>query len=232
MEDRRILERQEHDLRGQVKLIGEEFLEGFRAVEQIGRPGVTVFGSARVPRDSTLYVQARELGHRLAEAGFAVITGGGPGLMEAANRGAQEAGGMSVGFNIELPHEQRGNPYLDLEVTFRHFYARKTMLVKAAEGLALCPGGFGTLDELFESLTLIQTGKIMHFPVVMIGHAHWRGLIDWWADRLLAEGMISPDDVELAVVTDDTAVAVETILACFERRCAHVPAAPEKAAAE
>jgi uncharacterized protein (TIGR00730 family) len=232
LEDRRILERQEHDLRGQVELIAEEFLEGFKAVEEIGRPGVTVFGSARVARDSVLYEQARELGRRLAEAGFAVITGGGPGLMEAANRGAREAGGMSVGFNIELPHEQRGNPYLDVEMTFRHFYARKTMLVKAAEGLVLCPGGFGTLDELFEALVLIQTGKIVHFPVVMLGHDHWRGLIDWWADRLLAEGMIAPEDVELAVVTDDPAAAVETIAACYERRCAHVPAAPEKAAAE
>ena len=232
MEDRRILERQEHDLRGQVELIGEEFLEGFKAVEQIGRPGVTVFGSARVPRDSALYEQARELGRQLAEAGFAVITGGGPGLMEAANQGARDAGGMSVGFNIELPHEQNPNPYVDLGVTFRHFYARKTMLVKAAEGLVLCPGGFGTLDELFESLVLIQTGKIFHFPVVMLGHDHWRGLIGWWGERLLAEGMIAPDDIELAVVTDDIAEAVETILACYERRCAHVPAEPEKAAAE
>jgi uncharacterized protein (TIGR00730 family) len=232
LEDRRILERQEHDLRGQVELIAEEFLEGFKAVEEIGRPGVTVFGSARVARDSVLYEQARELGRRLAEAGFAVITGGGPGLMEAANRGAREGGGMSVGFNIELPHEQRGNPYLDVEMTFRHFYARKTMLVKAAEGLVLCPGGFGTLDELFEALVLIQTGKIVHFPVVMLGHDHWRGLIDWWADRLLAEGMIAPEDVELAVVTDDPAAAVETIAACYERRCAHIPSRPEKAAAE
>ena len=232
MEDRRILERQEHDLRGQVELIAEEFLDGFKAVEEIGRPGVTVFGSARVARDSVLYEQAHELGRRLAEAGFAVITGGGPGLMEAANRGAREAGGMSVGFNIELPHEQRGNPYLDVEMTFRHFYARKTMLVKAAEGLVLCPGGFGTLDELFEALVLIQTGKIVHFPVVMLGHDHWRGLIDWWADRLLAEGMIAPEDVELAVVTDDPAAAVETIAACYERRCAHIPSTPEKAAAE
>src|SRR5439155_4066386 len=145
-----------------------------------------------------LYGQARELGRRLEGAGFAVITGGGPGLMEAANRGAREAGGMSVGFNIELPHEQRGNPYLDVEMTFRHFYARKTMLVKAAEGLVLCPGGFGTLDELFEALVLIQTGKIVHFPVVMLGHDHWRGLIEWWADRLLVEGKIEQYDGELA----------------------------------
>jgi uncharacterized protein (TIGR00730 family) len=232
VEDRQILERREHDLGSQVELIAHEFREGFEAVERIGRPGVTIFGSARVARDSAYYAQARELGRLLAGAGFAVITGGGPGEMEAANRGAREAGGLSVGFNIELPHEQAPNPYLDIEVTFRHFYARKTMLVKAAEGLALCPGGFGTLDELFESLTLIQTGKIFHFPVVMIGHDHWRGLLEWWAERLLAEGMIAPDDVELAVVTDDTAEAVETILACFEKRCSHVPAAPEKAAAE
>ena len=232
MEDRRILERQEHDLRGQVELIAEEFLEGFKAVEQIGGPGVTVFGSARAARDSALYEQARDLGRKLAEAGFAVITGGGPGLMEAANRGAREAGGTSVGFNIKLPHEQRGNPYLDLEVTFRHFYARKTMLVKAAEGLVLCPGGFGTLDELFESLTLIQTGKVLHFPVVLLGREHWEGLLAWARERLLHHGLVSPDDVELLHLTDDVGEAVAIIVECYERRCADVPAAPLKADAQ
>jgi uncharacterized protein (TIGR00730 family) len=232
LEDRRILERQEHDLDAQVELIADEFRAGFEAVERIGQPGVTIFGSARVPRDSPDYAQARELGCLLAQAGFAVITGGGPGAMEAANRGAREAGGLSVGFNVELPHEQAPNPYLDIELTFRHFYARKTMLVKAAEGLVLCPGGFGTLDELFEALVLIQTGKVIHFPVVLLGSEHWHGLLKWWDERLLTERMISPEDVELVVLTDDPAEAVETILACYERRCAHVPAAPEKAAAE
>ncbi len=222
MEDRRILERKEPDLEGQVELIADEFREGFEAVARLPEPGVTVFGSARIGETSPVYAQARETGRLLAEAGFAVITGGGPGVMEAANRGAHEAGGLSVGFNVELPHEQRGNPYLDLELTFRHFYARKTMLVKAAEGFVLFPGGFGTLDELFESLTLIQTGKIVHFPVVLFGSDHWRGLLDWARDRLLPEGMVSPGDVELVVASDDPAVAVETVLACYERRCSHV----------
>src|SRR5438034_3739401 len=223
MDDRRLLNTELFDPAVAVERIAAAFRAGFEAIERIDRPAVTAFGSARVREGHPYYEAARAVGRRFAEAGFAVITGGGPGLMEAANRGAREAGGMSVGFNIELPHEQRGNPYLDVEMTFRHFYARKTMLVKAAEGLVLCPGGFGTLDELFEVLVLIQTGKIVHFPVVMLGHDHWRGLIDWWADRLLAEGMIAPEDVELAVVTDDPAAAVETIASCYERRCAHVP---------
>jgi uncharacterized protein (TIGR00730 family) len=232
MEDRRILERREPDLDAEVALIADEFREGFEAVEQVGGPAVTVFGSARVHEDDQLYAQAREVGRRLAEAGFAVVTGGGPGTMEAANRGAKDAGGRSIGFNIELPHEQRSNPYLDLAVTFRHFYARKVCLVKASEGFVLMPGGFGTLDELYESLTLIQTGKLLHFPVVLFGTEHWRPLIEWWSGTLLAKGMISSEDVELCVLTDDPDVAVETILACFERRCAHMVAAPEKAAAE
>jgi uncharacterized protein (TIGR00730 family) len=146
--------------------------------------------------------------------------------------GAKDAGGTSIGFNIELQHEQRANPYLDIEVTFRHFYARKVCLVKASEGFVLMPGGFGTLDELFESLTLIQTGKLLHFPVVLFGTEHWRPLIEFWSDRLLARRMISREDVDLCVLTDDPSVAVETILPCFERRCAHVVAAPHKADAQ
>jgi uncharacterized protein (TIGR00730 family) len=232
MEDRRILERREPDLEAEVELIADEFREGFEAVERIGRPGVTVFGSARIAEDDPLYEQSREVGRRLAEAGFAVVTGGGPGTMEAANRGAKEVGGTSVGFNIELPHEQRANPYLDLEVTFRHFYARKVCLVKASEGFVLMPGGFGTLDELFEALTLIQTGKLLHFPVVLFGKEHWRPLLEFWSEKLLARRMISPEDVELCVVTDDPGETVETILACFERRCAHMPAAPHKSDAQ
>ncbi|OLE01041.1 MAG: Rossman fold protein, TIGR00730 family, partial [Actinobacteria bacterium 13_1_20CM_4_69_9] len=169
MEDRRILSSDERaaDLERHVATIAQEFREGFEAVDKIDRPAVTIFGSARVLEDDPAYVNARKVAARFAEAGWAVVTGGGPGVMEAANRGAQEAGGLSVGFNIELPHEQRGNRYVDLSMTFRHFYARKTMFVKAAEGFVVFPGGFGTADELFESLTLIQTGKVLHFPVVL-----------------------------------------------------------------
>ena len=152
--------------------------------------------------------------------------------MEAANRGAHEAGGLSVGFNIELPHEQHENPWLDISLRFKHFYARKTMFVRAAEGFVVFPGGFGTVDELFESLTLIQTGKVLHFPVVLFGSGYWRGLIDWIRDPLLAEGMISPDDVDLLAVTDDPQEACELVVDCYERRCAEVPAAPVKADAQ
>jgi len=212
VEDRRLLERRDGgDLESKVARIAHEFLEGFEAVGRIDRPAVSVFGSARVPEDDPLFAQAIEVGRRLAEAGFAVVTGGGPGLMEAANRGAHEAGGLSIGFNIDLPHEQHENPYLDISVTFHHFYARKTMFVKAAEGFVILPGGFGTLDELFESLTLIQTGKVMHFPVVLLGRDHWEGLLEWVRERLLERGLVSPDDVELLHLTDDVGEAVELI---------------------
>jgi uncharacterized protein (TIGR00730 family) len=232
MEDRRILERREPDLESEIRLIADEFREGFEAVDRIGRPAVTVFGSARVQPDGPVYSQAREVGRRLAEAGFAVVTGGGPGAMEAANRGARDAGGVSVGFNIELPHEQEPNPYVDVSYTFRHFYARKVCLVKASEGFVLMPGGFGTLDELYESLVLIQTGKVLHFPVVVFGTDFWQEMLDWWKLELIPNGLISPDDIELVVATDDPGEAVETILACFERRCAHMPHEPEKADAQ
>ena len=212
MEDRRLLERREGDLAGHAERIGEEFLQGFEAVERIGRPAITVFGSARVREGHPAYAAAREAGRRLAEAGFAVVTGGGPGVMEAANRGAQEAGGVSVGFNIELPHEQGLNPYVDIGVTFHHFYVRKTMFVKAAEGFLIFPGGFGTLDELFESLTLIQTGKVLHFPVVLFDSAYWKPMLDWIQGRLLADGMISPEDLDLLGVTDSVEDAVTQIL--------------------
>ena len=232
MEDRRLLERRDGDLAGHVARIANEFLEGFTAVERIGRPGVTVFGSARVDEEHPAYRQAREVGKRLAEAGFAVVTGGGPGVMEAANRGAREGGGLSVGFNIELPHEQHSNPYIDIGLTFNHFYARKTMFVKAAEGFVIFPGGFGTLDELFESLTLIQTGKVLHFPVVLFGSGYWQPLLDWISARPLHERMISPEDLELLILTDDPGEAVATIVECYDRRCAAVPAEPEKADAQ
>src|SRR5436305_10877652 len=207
LDDRRMLERVSALDEARAQRIGREFLEGFRVVDEIGGPAVTIFGSARI-RDGLLYDAARETGRLFAEAGFAVITGGGPGIMEAANRGAKEAGGLSVGFAIELPHEQRGNPYVDLAMTFRHFYARKTMFVKAAEGFVVFPGGFGTADELFESLTLIQTGKVIHFPVVLFDSAYWAPLRDWVRGQLLPQGMVSEDDLELLTVTDDPDDAV------------------------
>jgi uncharacterized protein (TIGR00730 family) len=232
VEDRRLLERRDGDLAGHVARIADEFLEGFVAVERIGRPAVSVFGSARVDQNHPAYRQGREVGKRLAEAGFAVVTGGGPGVMEAANRGAREGGGLSVGFNIELPHEQHSNPYIDIGLTFNHFYARKTMFVKAAEGFVIFPGGFGTLDELFESLTLIQTGKVLHFPVVLFESGYWQPLLDWISARPLEEGMISPEDVDLLMLTDDPGEAVATIVECYDRRCAAMPAEPEKADAQ
>jgi uncharacterized protein (TIGR00730 family) len=152
--------------------------------------------------------------------------------MEAANRGAREGGGLSVGFNIVLPHEQESNPYLDIALMFRHFYVRKTMFVKAADGFVIFPGGFGTLDELFEALTLIQTGKILNFPVVLVDSDYWSGLVEWLQRRLLADGMISPEDERLLVVTNDPAEAVETVISCYEERCAAAPSAPAKADAQ
>lgn len=228
VDDRAMLERAERDLEGHIALIADEFRAGFAAVERIDRPAVTIFGSARVDEHHPAYILAREVGRKAAEAGFAVVTGGGPGVMEAANRGAREAGGLSVGFNIRLPVEQLPNPYLDLELTFHHFYARKTMLVKAAEGFILFPGGLGTLDELFEALVLIQTGKIVHFPVVLVGSDHWAGLKGWVEGRLVSGGLVSPHDLALVSVVDDPAQAVETVRACYERRCAHLlPSAPQ-----
>jgi uncharacterized protein (TIGR00730 family) len=212
--------------------IGGEFYAGFEAVARIGRPAVTIFGSARVGEDDAEYAAARAVGRGFAEAGWAVITGGGPGVMEAANRGAQEAGGLSVGFNIELPHEQRGNPYVDLAMTFRHFYARKTMFVKAAEGFVIFPGGFGTLDELFESLTLIQTGKVMHFPCVLFDGDYWGALVAWMKQRVLGEGKVSPEDLDLLTVTDDPATAVRVVVECYAEQCAEMPHAPGKADAQ
>jgi hypothetical protein len=228
VDDRRILSAETGDLPANVKLIAEEFAAGFAVVDQIPEPAVTIFGSARIGEEHEAYAQARLTGRLFAERGFAVVTGGGGGAMEAANRGAQEGGGLSVGFNIELRHEQSANPYIDLLHTFRHFYSRKTMLVKASEGFVLFPGGFGTLDEMFEALVLIQTGKVQNFPVVLFGSAHWAGLLDWVRERLLAEGMVAPDDVELLHVTDDPEDAVATIAACYDRRCAEVPAEPFK----
>jgi uncharacterized protein (TIGR00730 family) len=234
MEDQRILSADEkaEDLERHVRMIAHEFREGFEAVDRIDRPAVTIFGSARIRTDDPVCDQARETARLFAERGWAVVTGGGPGVMEAANRGAQEAGGLSIGFNIQLPHEQRSNPYVDLSLTFRHFYVRKTMFVKAAEGFVVFPGGFGTVDELFEALTLIQTGKIFHFPVVLVGSDYWEELLGWVRNELLADGMISPEDLDLLYVTDELDDAVSQVIDCYERRCAEVPVGPVKADAQ
>ncbi|MFL5688304.1 MAG: TIGR00730 family Rossman fold protein, partial [Chloroflexota bacterium] len=216
------------DIERDVARIADEFRAGFERVAQIDKPAVTLFGSARVTEDHPAYAAARDTAHRFGERGWAVITGGGGGVMEAANRGAQEGGGLSVGFNIELPHEQAPNTYLDIEYTFEHFYARKVCFVKPSEGFVIFPGGFGTLDEMYEALTLIQTGKVRHFPVVLVGREHWHDLLDWVGDELLKERLISPDDLDLLSVTDDPEEAVETVIACYERRCAHTPATPVK----
>jgi uncharacterized protein (TIGR00730 family) len=231
--DREILE-QPHDGRipEHVRLIAEEFRVGFELVDRIPEPAVTIFGSARVDESDPAYREALVLGRLFADAGFTVVTGGGGGVMEAANRGCQETDGYSVGLNVELPHEQEPNPYLDLTYTFDHFYARKVMLVKASEGFVLCPGGFGTLDEMFEALTLIQTGKVQNFPVVLFDSAYWRGLVEWIESTPLPRGMVAEDDVRLLFVTDDPAEAVATIVSCYERRCAESPAAAHKEAGE
>ena len=228
MDDQRILATPAVDFEAQTERIATEFRVGFEAVEQIAKPAVSVFGSARVRADHDAYSAARRAGRLFAEAGWTVVTGGGGGVMEAANRGAKEGGGQSVGFNIELPHEQDTNGFLDVSLTFEHFYVRKTMFVKAAEGFVIFPGGFGTLDELFESLTLIQTGKVLHFPVVLFGSAYWRDMLAWVNDELLREGMISPNDVDLLALTDDPEEAVQIVDECYDRRCAEVPAAPLK----
>jgi hypothetical protein len=232
LEDRRILQKDDGAERLHVRRIADEFSAGFDTVADLPEPAVTLFGSARVTEEHPAYRAARDVGRRFAEAGFAVVTGGGPGVMEAANRGAREGGGLSVGFNIVLPHEQESNPYLDVSLTFDHFYVRKTMFVKAAEGFVIFPGGFGTLDELFEALTLIQTGKISDFPVVLFDSDYWRGLTDWIQERLLAGGMISAEDEEMLFVTDDPAEVVATVVACWERRRAEAPSAPAKADAQ
>jgi uncharacterized protein (TIGR00730 family) len=216
LDDRKLLDHPTADIEASVAKIAEEFRMGFEKVAQIKRPAVALFGSARVPEGSKPYEDARNVGRRFGEAGWAVITGGGPGVMESANRGAQEGGGQSVGFNIVLPHEQGANPYLDIEYTFHHFYARKVCFVRPAEGFVIFPGGFGTLDELYESLVLIQTGKIHHFPVVLFDSDYWGEMLDWIKDELLADGMISPADLELLRVTDDAEEAVRLVVASYD----------------
>jgi uncharacterized protein (TIGR00730 family) len=190
--------------------IQAEFVEGFGSLSSLPR-AVSVFGSARTQRDHPQYATARKIGAALAEAGYAVITGGGPGIMEAANRGAKDAEGLSVGLGIELPFEQGMNRYVDLGINFRYFFVRKTMFVKYSQAFICLPGGFGTLDELFESLTLVQTKKVTKFPVVLFGSEYWGGLVDWIRNSVLAEGKISPSDLDLIHVTDDVDDAIRVV---------------------
>ena len=201
-----------------VLRIQGEFVHGINALASVGA-AVAVFGSARFGPETPLYDQAYELGRKLSEAGFAVITGGGPGLMEAANRGATEAGGLSIGCNIELPFEQQSNRFTNLSVNFRYFFVRKTMFVKYSNGFVIFPGGFGTLDELFEALTLVQTRKISRFPIVLFGSSYWRGLLDWIRDTQLAQGAISPEDLNLLILTDAIDEARDVMVDCYNTRC-------------
>ena len=194
-----------------------EFVQGFDTLAHIGA-AVTIFGSARVSEDDPMYAAARDLAARLCRHDFAVITGGGPGIMEAANRGAKESGGMSVGCNIELPFEQGMNEYVDVAVNFRYFFVRKMMFVKYAEAFVIFPGGFGTLDELFEALTLIQTGKIHNFPIILFGSDYWQGLVDWLHASVVARGNISPDDARWLIVTDSVEEVLRIVDAADHRR--------------
>lgn len=191
-----------------VLRIQSEFVEGFGMLAELG-PAVSVFGSARTPPEHPMYQQARTMAAKLCERGYAVITGGGPGTMEAANRGASESGGVSVGLGIELPHEQGLNHWVDIGINFRYFFVRKTMFVKYAQGYIFLPGGFGTMDELFEALTLSQTHKVTSFPIVLFGSRYWSGLVDWLRETMAPSGAIEDDDVDMLKVTDDVDEAVE-----------------------
>ena len=208
-----------------VLRIQSEFVEGFGLLAELPR-AVSVFGSARTPRGSEYYEVGVQLGAALAEAGYAVITGGGPGAMEAANKGACDAGGTSVGLGIELPFEQELNEWVDVGILFRYFFVRKTMFVKYAQAFVILPGGFGTLDELFEALTLVQTRKVTRFPVILFGSAYWSGLVDWIRTSMLAQGTVSEADLELLHVTDDVAEAVALIQAADAARAQHADEPP------
>jgi uncharacterized protein (TIGR00730 family) len=222
-EDERLLQREEaeevefiHTDPWRVFRIMGEFVEGFDTLAELG-PAVSIFGSARVGPDDPWYAAAEETARRFVDGGFAVITGGGPGIMEAANKGASEAGGESVGCNIELPFEQGMNRFVKTAVNFRYFFVRKTMFVKYAEGFVIFPGGFGTMDELFEALTLIQTGKVRHFPVVMMGTDYWRGLVDWLRGTMVTEGKIARKDLDLILITDSAEEAVDHVIRTHAR---------------
>ena len=202
-----------------LRIMGE-FVEGFDTLSDV-RYAVTVFGSARTKPDDPYYEKAVETTRLLAKHGFPIITGGGPGIMEAANRGAQEGNGLSIGCNIELPFEQGTNPYVERSINFRYFFVRKTMFVKYSTAFLVFPGGYGTMDELFESLTLIQTGKVKHFPVVLFGREYWKGLCEWLAERVAGEGKIDTKDMNIFHVTDDPAEAVQLVIQARERRTSH-----------
>ena len=206
--------------------IMSEFIESTERLTNIA-PAVSLFGSARTPPDSAYYLLAETIARNLSDAGFAVISGGGPGIMEAANKGAYFGRSPSVGLNIQLPHEQGANPYQDVSQTFRHFFARKVAFVKFAVAYVVLPGGFGTLDELFEALTLVQTGKTRRMPIILVHTPFWSGLIDWFRDRLVAEGMISPDDMNLVQVIDDPAKITTAIFDHYEAR-GFAPSAEER----
>jgi len=198
-----------------VLRIQAEFVEGFGALAELG-PAVSVFGSARTRPEDPAYAVAEEVGRKLAEAEFAVITGGGPGVMEAANKGASEAGGVSVGLGIELPFESGLNPWVDVGINFRYFFARKTMFVKYAQGFVVLPGGLGTFDELFEALTLVQTQKVTSFPLALLGVDYWQGMISWLRDTVLADGKISESDLDMMILTDDVDEAVRLMIKARE----------------
>jgi hypothetical protein len=233
-EDERLLSREEEEAAvhpptpdsWRVFRIMGEFVEGFDTLARLG-PAVSIFGSARTPPESAEYATAQETARLLVEQGFGVITGGGPGIMEAANRGATEAGGNSVGLNIELPFEQGTNSWVQLPINFRYFFVRKTMFVKYAEGFIVFPGGFGTMDELFEALTLVQTGKVRNFPLVLFGSEYWKGLLDWIAVTMEPGGKISPDDVDYLRLTDSPEEAVRIICEFYERSCKERHAVPK-----
>jgi uncharacterized protein (TIGR00730 family) len=217
---RRIFRRSQEPLAADVSLIASEFLAGFQLIQKVDRPAVSIFGSARIREESATYERAREAGRAFAEAGFAVVTGGGPGVMEAANRGCKDAGGLSIGFNIALPFEQATNPWCDLALTFDHFHVRKVMFVKAAEGFVIFPGGFGTQDELWEALTLRQTRKIGDFPIVLFDSGYWDEMLGWVHDEMLEDGLISADDYAALLTTDDVAEAVEVVVSRYDKRVA------------
>ncbi len=195
-----------------------EFVEGFEKLARIG-PCVSIFGSARTREGTPYYLLAEDVAHKLTSKGYGVITGGGPGIMEAANKGASKGGGKSVGINIDLPFEQQANPYIDHDklITFDHFFVRKVMFMKYAQGFIILPGGFGTFDELFEAITLIQTKKIGAFPIVLVGEKYWRGLVDWIEEVMLAEGNISPEDLKLYSLVDTAEEAVDLIDKFYSR---------------
>ena len=204
--------------RERLDRIRGELEDGVDALRSVGCRAVSVFGSARTPQDHPDYALAHDIARRLGEAGFAIVTGGGPGLMEAANRGARDAGATSIGLNIDLPFEQAPNPYQDLELTFHYFFTRKVMFVRFASAFVVMPGGFGTLDELFEGLVLIQTRKIQNFPIVLVRSSYWAGLVDWVRERLLDEGMIAPQDLDLITVCDDPEEIVTRVRIGAERQ--------------